>query len=334
MPKLVHMDLDAKRRSVVRVFVAMIAILIVLACVILVAQHMHVSDTGSDDEPSLVFSSNAPKTPFYILLIGSDSRKDTAFYTGRAEEHAQVNQHSDIMTLLRVDPVNYQLTLVTVPRDTVLAGETSKINDTLLGGDPTQTVNAVERLTGVEIEYYLMTDFSSFEGLVNDINGVSVDVPVKVTVRDPLTAKNVTVKAGDNQTLDGSQALVLARARNEYGDNQDALRQTNVRNIEISMIKRTSEYNDANLKNALVSMIRNTTTNINTSVMTTLAADFATHRKDIIFYSCSGPYEGQINESGIWVIPEDRATWMRLMETVDAGEDPSGIVVLPAFSSE
>lgn len=29
--------------------------------------------------------------PFYVLLIGSDSRKGTALYTGKASDHAQVN---------------------------------------------------------------------------------------------------------------------------------------------------------------------------------------------------------------------------------------------------
>ena len=37
-----------------------------------------------------------PTEPLYVLLIGSDSRKGTALYTGKSNEHAQVNQHSDI----------------------------------------------------------------------------------------------------------------------------------------------------------------------------------------------------------------------------------------------
>ncbi len=42
--------------------------------------------------------------PFYTLLIGSDSRKGTALYTGKKTDHAQVDQHADVMTLVRVDP--------------------------------------------------------------------------------------------------------------------------------------------------------------------------------------------------------------------------------------
>ncbi len=58
--------------------------------------------------------------PFYTLLIGSDSRKGTALYTGKKTDHAQVDQHADVMTLMRVDPATYTITLVSIPRDTVL----------------------------------------------------------------------------------------------------------------------------------------------------------------------------------------------------------------------
>ena len=50
-----------------------------------------------------------------------------------------------------------------------------------------------------------------------------VDVPKDIKVPDPMTAEDVTVKAGEDRYLDGSEALVLARARKEYGDNQEAL---------------------------------------------------------------------------------------------------------------
>ena len=41
---------------------------------------------------SLQFSVVEHKDPFYVLLIGSDSRKGTALYTGKASDHAQLDQ--------------------------------------------------------------------------------------------------------------------------------------------------------------------------------------------------------------------------------------------------
>ncbi|MFR4805168.1 MAG: LCP family protein [Eggerthellaceae bacterium] len=82
-----------------------------------------------------------------------------------------------------------------------------------MGGDPEEVVASVERLTGVAIQYYMLTTFTSFEALIDALGGATVDAG-NVTVPDPMTAENVSLKAGRSQSLDGSEALVLAsRAR-------------------------------------------------------------------------------------------------------------------------
>lgn len=268
--------------------------------------------------------------PLYVLLIGSDSRKGTALYTGKADEHAQLDQHSDIMTLMRIDPETYTITLVTIPRDTQLAGTSGRINDSLVNGDPQAVVTAVETLTGVTVDYYMMTTFTSFESLVDDLGGTVADVPLKITVDDPSTGREVTVKPGNDQWLNGSQALVLARARKEYGDNQDALRQVNVRNLEISLVEQVlSNPNEA--EDALVYLEKHTITDMDFNLAASLVANFVVHRDEVTIYSCTGPHKGSVNDAGIWVIPEDKETWSTLMEAVDAGEDPSHIVSVPSF---
>ena len=65
--------------------VAVFAIAFVALCSALGA----FADSHSD---SLQFSVVEHKDPFYVLLIGSDSRKGTALYTGKASDHAQLDQ--------------------------------------------------------------------------------------------------------------------------------------------------------------------------------------------------------------------------------------------------
>lgn len=253
-------------------------------------------------------------------------------YTGKASDHAQLDQHADVITLVRVDPANYKLTLVTVPRDTVLPGESSKINDTLVHGDPLQTVDAVERLTGIEIDYYLMTTFTAFEDLVDALGGVTVDVPKTVKVPDPSTAENVTVTKGDNQTLDGSEALVFARARKEYVNDQDAVRQVNVRQLEQSIICNVlGMSSESEIDQALIDLRNNTTSNMDMGKLGYMAMDFAMHESDVVLYSCTGPYSGGVNDSGLWVVNADAEAWGQLMDVVSSGGDPSGIVAEPAM---
>lgn len=269
-----------------------------------------------------------PTEPFYVLLIGSDSRKGTALYTGKSDSHAQVDQHSDVMTLLRVDPVNYVLTFVTIPRDTQLEGDDGKICDSLKEGEPELVVEAAEALTGVQIDYYMMVGFVGFEDLVDDMLGVEVDVPAEATLIDPKTTKKVSITPGEAKLLDGSQSLVLARARSIYDEHQDAYRQINVRNLEMSLIERAIEtYRGSQGITLLLEIFSdNVTTDMDSGLIAVLARDFIENGRLITFYSCTGPYEGDVDDDGLWVVPEDKEAWSNLMAAVDAGADPSTVI--------
>lgn len=281
-----------------------------------------VGDVYSKVDDEMSAATDCPTEPFYVLLIGSDTRQGTALYTGKSTEDSDNDDHADIITLMRVDPTNWQITLVSIPRDTVLSGQKKKINDTLLGNHPEKTVRAVEELTGVHIDYYLLTTFLSFEHLIDDLGGVTVDVPQDISFADPITAENVTVKAGKNQQLNGSQALVLARVRKAYGDAGDVKRQENVRNIEIAIIQKCIQHPElaASVQGNMDSYVD---TNMDADILYSLILDFVKNGEEIEFYSCTGPFDGGERADGVWVIEADKEAWMALMAVVDAGDDPS-----------
>lgn len=267
--------------------------------------------------------------PFNVLLIGSDSRKGTALYTGKASEHAQIDQHADIITLVRVDPANYAITLLTIPRDTWYSDK--KINASLISNNPLDVVAEVEAALKTEIDYYIMVDFIGFENLVNGLGGVVANVPCEITVPDPATGEDVTVEAGDNQLLDGSEALVLSRARKQYEGFQDALRQVNVRNLEISLIDSVLS-GEISASLALSALDSFTTTNVDLAMLKWIAKDFSANYDNVIYYSGTGPYEGHIRESNEeWIVPFDEETWDVVMQTVNAGGDPTSVVAPPSF---
>lgn len=308
----------------------LLGVLVVVSVARICVQPTEKPDIPPEDMTSI--TNIASEEPLYILLIGSDSRKGTALYTGKPQEHAQLDQHSDIMTLMRVDVSTHTITLVSVPRDTVLSGTTSRINDTLLSGNPQDTVDAVERLTGVTIDYYMMTTFTSYEDLVDAIGGVHADVPLTITVKDPLTAKNITVKSGQNQLLGGPEALTLARARHEYGDNQEALRQINVRNLEREMMKTVAGMGQEDIRRMISELRETTTTDMPDSLILSLAFEFALNRDNVTLYAGTGPYRGQNRDlDNEWVVPEDSETWSKVMEVVNDGGDPTTVVPLPSF---
>lgn len=293
---------------------------------------------GSDDVSNDEASSAILDEPFYVLLLGSDSRKGTALYTGKAQEHSQLDQRADVITLVYVDPVQLKLAFITVPRDTWIDSMNAKINEALAyDNDPQDVVDEVEKLTGASIRYYLMTSFVDFEDLVDGLDGIVVDVPRTVTVADPSTADDVTVKAGEDKELDGSEALVLARARRSYSGQQDGLRQVNVRNIEEAIVLKgiqlCSGRDDSEGLETLIKLISSfIDTDIPESEMVSLIKRFSEDPESVAFISCTGPYQGDLNEDDVWVVESDEEAWRELLETVESGGDPSSVVKTPSFT--
>jgi LCP family protein required for cell wall assembly len=167
-----------------------------------------------------------------ILLLGVDYRD---WQEGRDYPR------SDTMILLTLDPQNKTAGMLSIPRDMWVAipgFEHGKINTAyylgeaykLPGGGPGLAVQTVEQFLGVPIHYYAQVDFGAFVRFIDEIDGVKVNVPEKITVDllggGPKTKK--TLKPGV-QVLPGEYALAYARDRHtEGGDFDRARRQQQV----------------------------------------------------------------------------------------------------------
>ena len=92
--------------------------------------------TETDASVEAVLTPAEPGKPFYMLLLGSDSREGSGT-SSRADESGD-SQRSDVMILARVDASNREVTLVSIPRDTRYTledGSVVKINEAYnLGG--------------------------------------------------------------------------------------------------------------------------------------------------------------------------------------------------------
>ena len=268
--------------------------------------------------------------PSYVLLIGSDTRKGTAVYTGDPAEHGQADQHADIITLMRIDPREYMVTLVTIPRDTVVPNQDKTLKETLLQGNPQDVVDAAERITGTNIPYYLLVDFPGFEGVVNNLDGVVVDVPVDMEMHSPISASVVNVKAGENRRLNGDEALVVARDMSVYKSLREARRQKMVRALERAMIDRAlGMQSELQVENMLRLVESSTVSNIDFPTVGSVLMDFIRHSDKVKVYTATGPYKQVRTDTQGYVVKDDAATWRDIMLAVSNGEDPSTIVPEP-----
>ena len=105
------------------------------------------------------------------------------------------------MMLVRVDPVTYKITLVTVPRDTEAdyEGSVVKINELYRQGGMEAAVEGVESLTGVHVQYYLDMGFVGFEKFVDQIGGVTANVPIDMHLKDIVNGGTIELNAGTQE---------------------------------------------------------------------------------------------------------------------------------------
>lgn len=140
-----------------------------------------------------------------ILVLGIDARP--------GEDHSR----SDTMMLVTIDPEIDKAAIISIPRDTrVDIKDTSldKICAANYVGGPEYSMQVVEELMGLNIDYYVELDFKGFEKIIDTLGGVTINVPRRMY--KPLEGINLYP---GTQKLDGKQALAYVRYRDyEFGD--------------------------------------------------------------------------------------------------------------------
>ena len=102
--------------------------------------------------------------------------------------------------------------------------------------------DAVEGITGLQVQYYVLVEMQAFLDLVDALGGVTVTVesPVNLYTDDTFETVSETIGPGV-VTLDGYHALEYARARHDTTDYERMARQ---RQLEIAILE---QFNPANV---------------------------------------------------------------------------------------
>jgi len=157
-------------------------------------------------------------TPFNVLLVGSDTRLGISGTDQNAYGSTSTagGQRSDVVKIVHVVPATGQVSVLSIPRDTVLtvAGDTSqigkynRINATYNTG-PDQLVQSIEANFGIPIAHVVQLNFVGFRGAVDAIGGVDLNFPNPA--RDDYTG--LDIKTTGCQHLNGGYSLAVARSR-------------------------------------------------------------------------------------------------------------------------
>ena len=161
----------------------------------------------------------ADGAPTNYLVVGSDSRDAVNADDPNADAFgASPGARSDTIMVMRIDPHNEKISLLSLPRDLWLPiaghGMNERINSAYGFGKQT-LVNTVKAEFKIPINHYIEVNFKGFEGLVDTIGGVPMyfDTPM----HDPHSG--LEINSSGCTVLGGSQALAFARSRDLYYEN-------------------------------------------------------------------------------------------------------------------
>jgi LCP family protein required for cell wall assembly len=135
--------------------------------------------------------------PFFVLLVGNDSRPGVGGSRG------------DALHLVGINPKLHKGTILDIPRDTCWNGD--KINSANANGGGPASAAAVGGLIGVPVSYVVDVDFAGFQGLIDGVGGLNINVPMEM--HDSYSG--AYFKPGV-QHMNSTSALAFSRNRHDF----------------------------------------------------------------------------------------------------------------------
>lgn len=139
---------------------------------------------------------------------------------------------TDTLMVATLNKEERSIKLLSIPRDSwVYIPEVdyiNKINHAHAYGGTKATIDTVENLLEIPIDYYVKINFEAFIKVVDSLNGITVDVPYELQEQDSKDKANAIHLYPGEQLLNGEEALALARTRKLDNDIERGKRQQEI----------------------------------------------------------------------------------------------------------
>jgi len=219
--------------------------------------------TGQSKEEELSSKSYfTDKDAINILLIGKDIGRER-------KSKGQTGYNTDILILLSINPKKNKALLTSFPRD--IWQNNSKINGILVTQGMDSLLDAMSKISGQKVEKYISIDFDGIRWLVDQFNGVPVEVETSFTdssFPDNYDTRTMTVSfTKGKEVMDGERALTFARSRKgDNGEGSDLKRAKRQHLILKGMVesveKEDSKFFPFKIDEFYNEVIKNTETNV------------------------------------------------------------------------
>lgn len=235
---------------------------------------------------------NSEKEPFSVLLMGIDTGAMGSASQGR----------SDTMMILTVNPEEGESVITSIPRDTYTEiagrGTMDKINHAYAFGGPSMSINTVQNLFDIPIDYYVDVNMKGLTDIIDTFGGIEIIPNFTFAQGGYYFTEGVPTK------LDGASALEYSRMRKQdpHGDYGRQERQRQI--IEASLQKAASFSTIKNYQNVLSTLENNMSTNLTFNQMMDIFGNYRTAANNIKQEQLSGT--GQMID-GIYyeIIPDE-----------------------------
>lgn len=202
------------------------------------------------------------KEPFSVLLLGVDTGD-----LGRTEQG-----RSDTMMVVTVNPNTEQTSILSIPRDTyteiVGRGTMDKINHAYAFGGVSMSMNTVQNLLDIPIDYYVEVNMQGVKDIVDTLGGVQVTPPLSFDI------EGYSFTEGQTVTLDGNKALAYSRMRYE-DPNGDYGRQARQRQIIVAAMSKVASLSTITNYQGILNTLENTMqTNLSFDNMVSIFNDY------------------------------------------------------------
>jgi polyisoprenyl-teichoic acid--peptidoglycan teichoic acid transferase len=145
--------------------------------------------------------------PINVLLLGVDAGN----YEAKSENKNR--RRSDTIMVVHYNPETKKPYILSIPRDTKVSinDDSEKINVAHAIGGHEKTIEAVEELLDIDINYYAKIDYKGFRECIDAIGGVDVVIPQDMDY----DAYDISIhfKKGETVHLDGEKAEQFVRWR-------------------------------------------------------------------------------------------------------------------------
>ncbi|MDX1805972.1 MAG: LCP family protein [Paenisporosarcina sp.] len=155
-----------------------------------------------------------------ILFLGIDDSDKRS--------QGEDNSRSDAIILATLNKQEKTVKLLSIPRDSLVYipsnGYNDKINHAFQNGGALSSIETIEHLLEVPVDYYVKMNFDAFVDIIDALGGIEAEVPFTFTEKDQYDKLTVKLVKGTH-VLDGREALALARTRKIDNDIERGKRQ-------------------------------------------------------------------------------------------------------------